>query len=172
MSTHRLLIRNTIIDLLKAGNTIAGKNVFAQRAFALNKDIFPALLVYTLGEDLDLEQVQDYGMRRRTLHIAIECCIAGYEQEDDMDRLTWDVETILYQAPNLNRLVESCLLTQWEYHGGAKGTTLALWATLYYDIIYCTHMAPSDEAVVVHSVRYSYEPDTGLSHRNDYQEAL
>ncbi|WP_412057180.1 hypothetical protein [Bartonella sp. DGB2] len=69
-------------------------------------------------------------------------------------------------------MVESCLLTQWEYHGGAKGTTLALWATLYYDIIYCTHMAPSDEAVVVHSVRYSYEPDTGLSHRNDYQEAL
>lgn len=95
MANNRRAIRERIVAILKAANTIAGDRVFETRIRPIWQESLPAISVYTEQETISMRSVSP---RRylRTLTVAIDCAAEGKADLDDtLDALSAQVENAL-----------------------------------------------------------------------------
>lgn len=94
----RRTIRDAIAARLKGADTVAGQRVFPSRMMPLFRKDLPAVLVYSMSEDVDRDSTMAdaFGAVIRHLDIAIEVAIAGADTlDDDIDAAALQVETAL-----------------------------------------------------------------------------
>lgn len=102
MSHHRQAIRNAIVQLLRAGGTLAGARVH-DTAYKPRVQ-FPALVVLVVGEDQQLLSDQGLGgfgdrAVQRLLHLDVNAEVQqATAPEDTRDDLLAQVETLLANA--------------------------------------------------------------------------
>jgi len=170
MDHPRKIIRQAVVALLKAGKTEAGEQVFDSGDFTLQIPATPAINVYTQSERLEGAENQDFGLRRRTMVLSVECYHAGDEGAQMVDKMAWAVENILHGNPTLGDLVEWCHLSESTMAFADVGERVLHGAVMNFDITYCTHLYEVEGEPPV-TVLYGFEPQTGKGHEPDYIEA-
>lgn len=100
----RQQIRAAFVTAL-TGATAAGSMVFKTRIYKLQEDEYPALVVYTLSEDVEVDALG--GKQLRTLRVAVDIAVKGASDtlDDDLDDLAVEVEEAIEGNAALNALV-------------------------------------------------------------------
>jgi hypothetical protein len=172
MPHQRKVIRDAVVALLKAANTVAGSRVYPNRFTALTNVKLPALLVYTLSEDVDPGSA-DTSPREltRALELQIHAVVGVEEAPDDaLDALALQVETAMHADRFLGGAIggKGLLLTSTEIVADIEGDRYTATAALFYALEYQT-LAPEpltdaqlddfETAHVTHKVAGAAMPD-------------
>jgi len=164
----RQIIRQTIVELLQAGNTDASPDsIFDTHDEPLFADNLPAISVYTQSERLEEAEAQDFGLRRRIMTVAVECYHSGQQGAAIVDKLAWQVENILHSNPTLNTQVEWCKLTDTALSFADDGKQVLHGAVMTFEVTYCTHLYEMEGKPPV-TVLYGFDPQTGKGNESDY----
>jgi len=164
----RQIIRQTIVELLKAGNVDAASNsIFDTHDKPLFADDLSAISVYTQSERLEEQESQDYGLRRRIMSVGVECYHGGDAGASIVDKLAWQVENILHANPTLQEKVEFCRLTDTSIAFTDDGKQVLHAAVMTFEVTYCTHLFEVEGLPPV-TVLYGLDPHTGKGHESDY----
>jgi len=168
MPPPRQIIRQTIVELIKAGNTDAvSSSIFDTHDKPLFADDLPAISVYTQSERLEDLDNQDFGLRRRIMSVGIECYHSGEGGAAIVDKLSWQVENILHANPTLNTQVEWCKLTDTSLAFSDDGKFVLHGAVMTFEVTYCTHLYEIEGMPPV-TVLYGFDPQTGKGNESDY----
>jgi len=167
MDHPRKIIRQGVVDLLKAGSTAAGNHVYDTHATNLFPDDLPAICVHTQSERLKSQENQDFGLRRRTMVLGVECYHVGKNGAQAVDKMAWQVENILHGNPTLGNLVEWCHLRESTMAFADDGTQVLHAVVMSFDVTYCTHLYEVEGEPPV-TVLYGFDPETGIGHEDDY----
>lgn len=104
MDHKRKTIREKIVQLLKDGATVAGQNVFSNRAHALYATELPSIIVYSGDEDSEFLNPPENRLKR-TMSVFIEMALEQTASiEDEIDALCLQVEQIIKPKNELDRL--------------------------------------------------------------------
>lgn len=100
----RQQIRDAFVTAL-TGATAAGSTVFKTRIYKLQEGEYPALVIYTLSEDAEVDALG--GKLLRTLRVAVDIAVKGASDtlDDDLDDLAAEVEVAIEGNTALNALV-------------------------------------------------------------------
>lgn len=150
MSLHaRKMIRDAVVALLIAADTVAHSNVFPTRKIPFRKHELPAIAVFTSGEHVDEDsQVTAPRELTRQLTVTIGCYVTMGDRVDDaMDAIALEIETAMHADPYLGGKAGDSILRETDFDYVMVGDQEAGLITLTYAVIYRT-LAP--------------EPPTGL----------
>ncbi|MQX37879.1 hypothetical protein [Roseospira navarrensis] len=171
MTVPRAAIRQAVQRTLQgpddgAPPTDAARKVYASRATPIAPRLLPAILVYTRDERRDRET--GGGVVRRVLEVIVEIAAHGEAADDQVDRLSSQVEAALDAAPTLDGAVESITwdATEADYDGEGSQTLAA--ARLTFTAVYFTVPPEEAEDPLPSGVYASWAPDIGIPHEPDY----
>lgn len=138
MAHHRKIIRDAVVTAL-TGLASTGSNVFATRRYPVAAAQLPALCVYTLSEDSEVDSMGTNRSLLRTLDMIIEAVTQVNDTLDNtLDQLCLEVETALGLDPTLGGRVHDCNLasTRIAIRGDAEAETGS--AVMNFSVIYRT----------------------------------
>jgi len=189
MTHPRRLIRQRVVELLTAQRgdppvypTSAERRVYDSRDLPIDETSgTPAILVYTLREELDEAEQMDGGIRRRTMDLLVEIYRAsvtpdGYEGPEvlggpEVDDIAWRVESIVYANPTLGDMVERCTLISTDIQVSEDGV-VPLWAAIMlFRVVYVTHLQEVEGSPPT-QILLGFEPDTGPGNEPFYTEVF
>lgn len=112
MAHPRKLIRDAVVERLKAASTSADSRVFANRALPLFKNELPAILVYLSSEpsEISIEAPREY---RRNLQLTLELVAQNNSEgglDDALDELAEQVERVMFEDETFGGLVSDTIL--------------------------------------------------------------
>ncbi|ENN90258.1 hypothetical protein [Bartonella bovis] len=163
----RETLRKRFVELIKAGKTAAGDEIYNMRDFNFSPEDHPFVNVSTQNEKI--ESGHDYGARRRILTVDVECYDTRENGARFVDQLAWEIETIFHNNPNLNNTVESCRLQNIAMAFGDNGSLALHGSILTFEVIYVTNISPEEESTVFFEPCVGFDPDTGLNNEDKYQ---
>lgn len=116
MAHQRKLIRQATVALLKAANTAAGARVQGTRVEPSRSRDLPAISVYTLGDETDMEISEQSAPREltRDLNLEIVAIVAhadSYPADDAMDDIAEQIEAVMDQNRYLSGTAAESILT-------------------------------------------------------------
>lgn len=187
MRHPREIIRDRFVTLLATPSeaptpvypTAARHRVYNSRDLPLDAETAtPAILIYTLREELDPIEQMDGGIRRRTMTLSVQIYETGLSRVGDtaeadlgalrVDEIAWTVENLVYADPTFGGLVERCSLLSTEIQVAGDAEELALWvAGMSFEIVYVTHLRES-EGSTPSQVLLGFDPDTGEGNEPQY----
>lgn len=142
--TNRSEIRKKLVAILK-DNTECADRVFANRARQLWPEELPAILIYTRTET-STEFESSPRSLKRDLRIAIEVVSKADEDVDDeLDRISQQVENLIHADDTLQETVSDCLLSDVEMSVAGQGETVFGSAVMTFRVIYITEAVASSE---------------------------
>lgn len=138
MSHQRQVIGEKVVDLLVAGATAAGSNVWLNRVTPLRSKEIPGILVYALSERSDDEDSAPRELRR-TLSLEIEVVVLMDDAAlSTVNDLAAEIEAVMDAARTLDGKASDSTLTGTEVAADREGEQLLLSAVLSYDVTYYT----------------------------------
>jgi len=132
LTTNRKEVRHEVCDILK-GKTGAGDRVFPNKVAPVGQEELPQILIYPAEGDttmLDSSRVPN-ARKRFDLFLTIEVITdeghEGTDLNDKLDDLSFEVEKIIEQSDNLNKLVHDIGLSGFKCEYFSDGSKP--WAT-------------------------------------------
>lgn len=116
MAHKRKQIVAAIVERLKDANTLAGVNVFPNRAKKLKDAELPCILVYSRSEtaEVSVESPREY---KRGLSVSLELVHAAFDQtsiDDTLDDFAEQVETAMFLDETFGGIVSDTILGDTE----------------------------------------------------------
>jgi len=143
---QRKVIRDAVVNLLKAGNTAVGNNVFPSRFLPLEKEVLPCINVYTKSEQATVWQVAPEQLERK-LALVIEINVRAVDGLDDtLDAIAEQVENVLMQDDTLDDVCGDCSYVGAEITISENGDAPIGSCVLNYEVYYYTYTV-ADETV-------------------------
>lgn len=166
MSLKRKQIREAIIDLL-TGETSAGSRVYGNRYRSLHQDKLPAVLVYTVNEEVTIfaESPREY---QRDLTVGIQARVEADDLCDDaLDALGTQIEAKMFEDHTLGELCHDVILRGAELSINEEGDNLYGALTLSYGVIYHTEAVNDpDSLLFLNKIHTEYDLTEGVSATN------
>lgn len=153
MAHARKLLRAAAVTLLVSADTAAGTRVHATRVDPFKKNALPAIAVYILNEEVDLESSEGTAPRelKRIANMEIVGFVGGAteaEVADAMDDLAEEIEAAMDDDPYIGATAGESILKETDIEiqaGDGHSDPLIGIATLTYSVTYRTSpAAPAD----------------------------
>lgn len=136
---QRQTIRDSVVSILKAGNTTVGDNVFPSRFLPLEKETLPCINVYTKSETADIYQAAPR-QHERKLTLSVEINVRAVSGIDDtLDSIAEEVEHVLMQDDTLGDVCGDCVYTGSEVTILENGDAPIGSCVLTYEVTYYTY---------------------------------
>jgi hypothetical protein len=116
MASQRKIIRNAVINALKAGGTVAGTRVFGNRSRPVFAKEIPCIIVYTKNEPVE-ESGSGPREYKRSLALAIELLSQAADEDtldDVLDDFADQVETIMFADETFGGVASDTVLGETE----------------------------------------------------------
>lgn len=166
----RKAIRNSLINVLKNGNTQAGTKVFGTRRKVPNVDDLPVIFLF-LRKQRTVEQSSDSERFEADIEINLKLASVDDVIDDELDDFVNEVENVLYKSIDLGiENVNAIDFEEIEFEFGENGSKIIGDATIKGVVRYWSLMGTDqgyDEFMQIESSYEDFETNMTINTRGE-----